>query len=422
MIWIDLLAAFTEFLSGILIISAFFPWRDYSKWGIRISLFLGGVAHIALSVLSNDWIMFARMVLILSVWIGLCIICWVGNLGKKILIIFLYWALAYTIDISVLCVCSIMMKQSAITVITCAVSNLLGTLSSRSLLLSISFGCRYFVRRQPQKHGRNNVVGLCLLFIPLYTIVGTGALINDAMAGEELSSDMIALSGGLLCIDIILFAVLNKLETDRIEKQDKLILQRESAYNHQIAKTYQESFQRQRRITHEFNNQLNVIENLLSQGEYDRACKYVQHLQTTTRELAPVISTNHAMIDAILNQKYHQATQKGVGMLIFCNDLSDIPLKDEDIVTLLGNLLDNAINSSVQSNDKQILVRMLREQGIYQFVIKNSCPISPVPYSEQDAINHGFGLDIVGTLLDSYSYPYCIDRTSETFIFSAILG
>lgn len=114
--------------------------------------------------------------------------------------------------------------------------------------------------------------------------------------------------------------------------------------------------------------------------------------------IVPSIRTNHPMVDAVLNQKYQQAVQKGISILLYCNDLSGIPLEASDLVTLLGNLLDNAISASAQTEEKQIWMRLWQEQGVYQLVVRNSCPELPIEHEEQECIFHGFGTGLVSAV------------------------
>lgn len=422
MIGIELLASATEYLCGMLVMAAFFARRQSDKWFQLSAVLLCGLVHICLSMFTNNWPLAPRTALILANWFLACEICYCGNTWKRILIILLFWAVAFAIDMSVLTVCMTVMNWSAKMAVSPSASYLISMLSARSLLLSVSFGCGYIVRRQNRKQESSGVIWVCLLLILLYTIVGTGALISNAMEGGVLTSSVVALSGGLLCINVLLCLVVNKLEQNRLAEEEKRKLQAEAAQNLELAKTYQDSFNQQRKITHEFRNQLDAMGNLLAQEEYDRAADYVRHLQRTSQEIAPSINTNHPMVDAVLNQKYQQAAQKGIGMLLYCNDLAAIPLEDGDLVTLLGNILDNAISASAQTKEKQIWMRLWQEQGVYQLIVRNSCPDSPVEYGEQERIFHGFGMGLVRSVLEKYGYPYFSDQIDDLYVFSAALG
>lgn len=422
---VNLLALVTEYLCAMTILSAFFSWRKENKWFRLGTALLFGLIYIVLSFFILKWPLAIRMTLIFANWFAACGICFRGNPWKKILVIFAYWATAFAIDSAVLAIIMAAMNIEADTVVAQNASYLLGVLSSRSVLLSISFGCAHVVRRQERRQKGGSATWIILLFIPFYTMMGTGALITNAMRGGTLSGGVVALSGGLLCVNVLLCLVVNKLEQNRMAEEEKRALLEEATHNLALAKNYQASFEQQRRATHEFRNQLDAIESLLGQGEYHRAASYVQSLLQTSQELVPLIRTNHPMVDAVLNQKYQQAAQEGIGMRFTCNDLSGIPMEDADIVTLLGNVLDNAISASASTQEKQIWVKLWLEQGVCQgvcqFVVRNSCPDSPAASGKQDKLLHGFGLGLVKTVLEKYNDAYFAGQEGSEYIFSAML-
>lgn len=417
-----LLASATEYLCGMLVLAAFFSQRDnhpWLAWSVRL---LCGAFHICVSMLTNDWPLALRMILILIDWFAVCEVCYLGNRWKKILIILLFWGVDYAIDISVLSICIAVTGGSAKTAVSPNGSYLISMISARSLLLSVSFACVRIVRKQERKYQTSGMTWVCLLFIQLYTIVGVGVLIRNAMQSDVLSGSIIAFSGGLLCVNVILCLAVNKLEQNRQIEQEKQRFQAEVTHSLELANTYRDSFNQQRKVTHEFRNQLDAVGNLLSQGEYDRAIQYVKHLQCSSQDIVPLISTNHPMVDAIFNQKYQQANEREVGILYDCNDLAQIPMEDGDLVTLLGNILDNAISASAQTSEKRVWVRLWQEQGVYQLVVRNSCLEDPPAYPAQECILHGFGMGLVKAVLEKYAYPYYWEQCTAVFAFSAILG
>lgn len=417
MIIADLLACAVEFFCILIVLSAFFPRRDHS-WYTQCTALLCGVFHVYLS--TSGFALTIRMPLVLLIGFLACEACFQGKRRKKIFVLLIFWAITYAIDISVLTICMAVQGSSAQAAVSQNSSYLFSMLSARSLLLSVSFGCGYIVKRQEQKQ-EGSMLWLCLVLIPVYTIMGTGALISNAMNGGTLSGGIVALSGGLLCINVLLCVVVNKLEQHRQAEEEKRKLQAEANHNLQLAKTYQDSFAHQRKITHEFRNQLDAISGLLARQEYDRAANFVNHLQYQTQEVVPLIHTNHPMVDAVLNQKYQLATQMGIGMQLYCNDMSAIPLEDGDLVTLLGNILDNAIVASAKTHEKQVWVHLWQEQNIFQLVVRNSFSDAPLDRGDQERVLHGFGTGLVAAVLDKYGYPYYADQIGDKYVFSTVL-
>lgn len=109
-------------------------------------------------------------------------------------------------------------------------------------------------------------------------------------------------------------------------------------------------------------------------------------------------------------------------MLLYCNDLSEIPLEASNLVTLLGNILDNAISASAQTEEKQIWMRLWQDQRVYQLVVRNSCPEQPFEHEAQERIFHGFGTDLVSVVLEKYDYPYYSQQIGTLYIFFSVFS
>ena len=64
------------------------------------------------------------------------------------------------------------------------------------------------------------------------------------------------------------------------------------------------------------------------------------------------VNTNHPVVNAVLNQKFHAAREQGISMIFRVGDMSGMRLDGEEIVILLSNLLDNAIHECVKVVDR----------------------------------------------------------------------
>ena len=103
---------------------------------------------------------------------------------------------------------------------------------------------------------------------------------------------------------------------------------------------------------HEFGNRLHVIGGLVELGKYEQALSYINTQSDLHQELASSIvgSIGDPVVSALLLGKAAVASERGVQLSVSC--LTDLPeFLDEDsqgLVTILGNLIDNAIDSSSQ--------------------------------------------------------------------------
>ena len=67
-------------------------------------------------------------------------------------------------------------------------------------------------------------------------------------------------------------------------------------------------------------------------------------------------------MNVVLNQKYRLATQKGIKIIFDIMDFSEIKLDDQDGVSLLSNLLDNAIEATAKETaHKVIKIKLLNK-------------------------------------------------------------
>lgn len=103
--------------------------------------------------------------------------------------------------------------------------------------------------------------------------------------------------------------------------------------------------------------------------------------------------------------------------------LSNLQLDSVDITTILGNLLDNAIEACViYGENSQIQVKVLLGNTLF-FAIRNTCkPVKIIgeyiPTTKPNAQLHGFGLENVKTLLRKYNGEYAMEYDEGWFTFT----
>ncbi|MDE5825346.1 MAG: ATP-binding protein, partial [Lachnospiraceae bacterium] len=145
------------------------------------------------------------------------------------------------------------------------------------------------------------------------------------------------------------------------------------------------------------------------------------------------INTNHTVVNIILNQKYQAARDKNITMTFVINDLSGLTMPEEDLVTLLTNLLDNAIEACEKIDekntaiDKTIQFKMVVEES--QLILSVRNPVNEpvqiknnmVVTSKKDSIYHGIGLSNIDTVVKKYHGTSVLKCKDGWFSFAAIL-
>ncbi len=120
--------------------------------------------------------------------------------------------------------------------------------------------------------------------------------------------------------------------------------------------------------THEFANQLHTISGLVQLGEYDSVRDLVGTLSRRRAEISDAVTQriSDPAVAALLIAKTTLAAESGVSLEIASEShLGALdPALATDVITLLGNLIDNAVDVSVGANPAKVTVRIEDRDGL----------------------------------------------------------
>lgn len=125
--------------------------------------------------------------------------------------------------------------------------------------------------------------------------------------------------------------------------------------------------------THEFANQLHTISGLVQLGEYDSVRDLVGTLTRRRAEISDAVTQriSDPAVAALLIAKTSLAAESGVHLRLDPDShLAALdPAMATDVITLLGNLIDNAVDVSVGATDASVTVRIDDTDGLTISVI-----------------------------------------------------
>ena len=185
-----------------------------------------------------------------------------------------------------------------------------------------------------------------------------------------------------------------------------------------------------RKKNHDFKSHIGCIRELLGSGEYDKAKAYVAEIGIGYVDEMNYVNTNHTIVNAIINQKYKLAKEKGITMILSLNDLSNIIIKDEDIVTILANLLDNAIEAcdKITTGNKIIKFKFVLENDEIYISVRNPMigaleVVNGYPVStKENPTKHGIGLKNVEATVTKYNGECNYSANEGYFTYTIIMG
>ena len=136
------------------------------------------------------------------------------------------------------------------------------------------------------------------------------------------------------------------------------------------------------------------------------------------------VNTNHPVVNAILNQEYKIAQGKGIGMIFSVTDADKIILSDEDIVVVLGNLIENAIHECEKVVDEgsnaAIIVKIANVNQKTVITVENPLHNDIIIENNQvvnkNSEGHGIGLDNVRESIERYDGSFAISAENNRFM------
>ena len=208
---------------------------------------------------------------------------------------------------------------------------------------------------------------LRLLFFPVFTIAVIYAMLSvfEHVQTVEQANLLAVIAFGMVGMNIVVFYLINDIVEREMKLHENKVFQIQAKNQLEMYKSISENFDNQKRKTHEYKNQISCIESLLEKKQYSKLEEYVKKIYGSMNNEPDAINTNNVIVNAILNTKYHEAEEKGIVFVFRVNDLSELKMKDEDVVTILSNLLNNAIEAcELCENNKVIKWLFIRMCGI----------------------------------------------------------
>ena len=158
--------------------------------------------------------------------------------------------------------------------------------------------------------------------------------------------------------------------------------------------------------------------------EYSKLETYIESLTSDFNIYYNTINTGNVVIDSILNCKRYEMELKNISNDMNINITPELNIiTNSDIVIILGNLIDNAIEATVKidKEKRKIDLDINYEKGILIINIKNtydgiiSYKDNKIISSKNDSFSHGIGMCNVEEVIKKYNGTLNIDFNEDIF-------
>lgn len=177
-------------------------------------------------------------------------------------------------------------------------------------------------------------------------------------------------------------------------------------------------YRQMRGIRHDYKNQLQIIKTHLQWDQLSELKEYLNQMEHELNTVDTIVQTGNVAIDAIVNSKLTLARDQGIALNAKAIVPSDIPFSSLDMGILIGNLLSNAYESALKTDEPFIRLYIAPIKGNLYISCTNSTSGKVESLiTTKLGLNHGFGIGRIDQIVTKYGG--WITRASEHGVFAS---
>ena len=239
---------------------------------------------------------------------------------------------------------------------------------------------------------------------------------------------LLALASIILFVSTVFLFVTYQHEA---EKEAELSQVKNENLRLQTERSYYEILERQNQqlmsYAHDTKNHLAAIHELNNDPQIDT---YIDKLSADLKSYSENCHSGNKLLDVMISKYQIESEKYDIEFVYDVRSCNLGVLEDTDLVSILGNLMDNAIEATVKSKKKTLSLETATMNGYNVLIICNSCDTPPVEANgalistKPSNTFHGFGLKNVLRTLKKYNgdYAWDYDNKQKTFTVTAMIG
>lgn len=259
--------------------------------------------------------------------------------------------------------------------------------------------------------------------VPLFTLASMLLMYFCYSSEKKVQAVYLFLAAVLIMINFLVLMLMQDILVQRELLRESALTDQKKESQLAHYRDMQIVYERQGRKLHDYKNQIRTMQVLLKEGNTQAAAGLAERLTESISVEMAAVNTNHSIVDAVLNQKFHAARERGISMIFKVGDMAGLKLDGEETVILLSNLLDNAIHECmrvVKAGRKAVIhIKLVQEDGRLIFSVRN--PVVEKVQTADGAVldsegrRHGTGLANVKAVADKYGGDLALSCDEEKF-------
>ena len=226
----------------------------------------------------------------------------------------------------------------------------------------------------------------------------------------------------LIFSNLFLFDVLSAKYEEKLKSEQQA---QEKEYYYTQCRLMQESVEQVKALRHDMKIHLATLSDFATSGNMEDIKGYLNSLVDDVEKSEAFSDTGNIAFDSIINYKLRNAKSDNIKLDLNIAVPPEISIEVVDIVTILGNLLDNALEAVAKVGEKTIRLNIKFSKGGLFAKIENSFN-GEVKYEEQGKAHshivslkgsdkHGYGLKNIRQSVEKYNGHMKISHADNVF-------
>lgn len=356
----------------------------------------------------------------------LCLICYKTKFMQAIFSTLLLAAAMLITEIAIMYVSSLLF---GIAVLEYTTNELVLFLQSGSSKL-LYFLTVYLLAKLSTKEERNDLgsaKSFLLLLLPITSIVILLGIFKAAISyqfDKDIYVVLIVSTILLMYANIAVFWVHESLIKTQRENTELQLQAQKAELDTEYYTLLQNQYENSNILIHDIKRHLLSIKDLADENDCDGIEHYIDNLYSEYEVKNIKKYSNHKLVNAIINRYVKVFADSGITFNCDIRNIDFSFIDDNDLTSLLDNLLENALEASRDSEEKKVDLLIAPTNVNYISIsLNNTCSVAPnikngkLITTKKKSAPHGYGIKSIKRIADKYDGNVSFDYENETQLF-----
>ncbi len=400
--------------------------RRISKKFIPISILLSGLVLYTIN--------FIEVPLINAVCFYVCNfiilrICYNSNIKSGIFANFILLFLMIITELIVIFPFSVVFRFSLFESQSDAFILIIQAIMSKLLYFIFIWSVLKFSEKESKSTGSKFSILLCFLPIASIILMCTNVYLCTAYSVNNNFKIAIIIGNILILLSNIIVFSLHETTIKINRKYTQILLDYQQEKNTiDYYDLLREQNENSKILIHDITKHLKTIQQL-SENKDSNISKYISEIVADYSVMNPIDYCNNSVVNLITHRYYEICRKNNIIFTININNTNLDFMKEYDITALLDNLLENAIESALLTNDKFIDFSICKRNSNFVIIkISNSCDRKPkyinnILVSSKNTLGmHGIGTRSIKRVVAKYNGNLEMKYDNDTKTFTSVIG